>query len=152
MKKVNKGGRPSGEKTRCGGLWTEAKFRSFIKSTLRGATVRWGPIGECLRRARVRRGFYLCACCGEEVPATIVTTLVNGKNKRVKNAIVDHVVPIVDPNTGFTTWDEVIKNMFCELDNLQCICHACHKVKCAEEARIAALRVAKAKNTNEVSL
>ena len=131
------GGRPSGEKTRCGGQWTEARYRSFIKSTLRGATVKWGPIQECLKAARTRRGFYRCAICGEEVTATIITTLVNGKKKRVKNAVVDHIEPIIDPYTGFTTWDACIERMFCELQNLQCVCYACHKIKCAEEAATA---------------
>ena len=141
----NKGGRPSGEKNRCGGKWTQAKYNSFIKNTLRQATRKWGPIQECLRLARTRRGFYRCAECLEEVPATIMHTQVNGKIKRVKNAIVDHIVPLIDPEVGFTTWDDVIANMFCELDNLQCVCHSCHQVKCAEETAISSARRAKEK-------
>lgn len=141
----HKGGRPAGAKTRCGGVWTEAKYRTFIKNTLRQATRKWGPIQQCLKDARVRRGFYLCAICEEEVPATIVTTLKNGKSKRVKNAIVDHVIPIIDPYVGFSTWDDCIERMFCEQENLQCVCHACHKEKCAEETAIAKERKAKEK-------
>ena len=136
----NKGGRPSGEKTRCGGVWTEARYKSFIKSTLRQATRKWGPIQDCLRKARVRRGIYLCAECDNEVPATTVVG-----RKRVKNAIADHIKPIVDPSVGFTTWDECIERMFCEEDNLQCVCYACHKTKCAEETAIATERRAKEK-------
>ena len=140
-KKKHAGGRPSGEKTRCGGLWTQARFNSFIKSLLRSGTRRWGPIQKCLSKARVRRGWYLCAVCGEEVPATIV----NDKGKRVKNAIVDHIDPIIDPTVGFTTWDDCIERMFCEEENLQCTCHACHTVKCAEERTAAAERRASEK-------
>ena len=120
--------RPSGEKTRCSGVWTEARYKSFIKSLLRQGTRKWAPIQQCLKDARVRRGFYLCACCGEEVPTTTVVD-----RKRVKNVVVDHIVPIVGLE-GFTTWDSVIENMFCELKNLQLICKDCHKGKCAEEA------------------
>ena len=141
----NKGGRPSGDKTRCGGQWTEARYRSFVKSTLRQATRKWGPIQQCLKDARVRRGFYLCACCNQEVTATVMATLKNGKKKRVKNAIVDHIEPIVDPHTGFTTWDDCIERMFCEIDNLQVVCHACHQEKCAEEAAISKKRKAEDK-------
>ena len=130
---ANKGGRPSGEKTRCGGVWTEARFNSFIKSLLRQGTRKWGPIQQAIKDARVRRGFYLCAECKEEVPATTMATLKNGKTKRVKNAIVDHKEPII-PVTGFTTWDECIERMFCEQENLQVLCHLCHTTKCAEEA------------------
>jgi hypothetical protein len=145
MAKKNVGGRPAGPKNRCSGAWTEARYNSFIKSTLRRACVRWGPIQECLKNARVRRGWYLCASCKEEVPATIVATLKNGKKKRVKNAIADHIKPIINPATGFTTWDSCIENMFCELDNLQCVCHACHEVKCQEEKDITKERNAKEK-------
>lgn len=145
----HKGGRPSGPKTRCGGAWSEARYRTFVKNTLRQATRKWGPIQDCLKDARVRRGWYLCAICKEEVPATIVATIKTGKNagksKRVKNAIVDHLLPIIPPETGFTTWDDCIERMFCEQENLQVVCHACHKEKCSEETAIAKERKAKEK-------
>lgn len=137
---VNKGGRPSGAKTRCSGVWTEARYRSFIKGNLRRTSMKWGPIGECLKHARVRRGWYLCAECKEEVPASIVIN-----RKRVKNAIVDHKNPIIDPAIGWVSWDDCIERMFCELDNLQCVCHACHQVKSMEEKDIATARRAKEK-------
>lgn len=128
--------RPSGPKTRCGGLWTEARFNSFIKSTLRGATRRWGPKSEAKKKARVSRGIYLCSECGENVPATIK----NDKGRRVDNAIVDHIKPIIDPGVGFTTWDDCIERMFCEVEGLQVMCHKCHIIKSNEERQIAAER------------
>lgn len=128
-------GRVAGPKTRNGGKWTEAKFRSFIRGNLRRATMKWNPIQECLAKARTRRGFYKCAGCKEEVPATVK----DGRT-RVKNVHVDHVEPIVDPKTGFTTWDNLIERMFCELDNLQVLCSACHKVKTDEEKAVAKQR------------
>ena len=120
--------RPSGELIKCGGRWTQAKYNSFIKSTLRGATKRWAPISDCLKAARKARGLYLCAECQELIPAT---KPVDGKRK--KNAIVDHIKPVINPETGFTTWDECIENMFCEQDNLQVLCLDCHTIKCNEE-------------------
>lgn len=144
MKKTNKGGRPSGAKTRCSGEWTEARYNTFIKGTLRGSTMKWKPIQDCKKFARIRRGWYLCAECKEEVPSTIVVN-----RKRVKNAIVDHIRPIVDPALGFTTWDDCIERMFCELDNLQLICLACHHVKCAEEKVISDARKANEKALRE---
>lgn len=129
-------GRPSGPKTRCGGLWTEAKFNSFIKNTLRAATQRWGPKSVAKSKARVSRGFYKCAECEE----TITATIKNEKGRRVKNAIVDHIIPIIDPAVGFTTWGECIERMFCEVEGLQVLCLKCHTVKSNEERRIAADR------------
>ena len=126
--------RPSGAKTRCGGLWTEARFRSFIKGNLRSATRKWAPIQMCKKRAHVSRGLYHCANCDQDVPAT---TIDPDKRKRIANIMVDHIKPIVDPETGFTTWDEVIEGMFCEESNLQLLCRACHDIKCLEEKAIA---------------
>lgn len=128
-------GRPSGPKTRCSGKWTEAKFNSFIKNTLRRATQRWGPIHDCMTAARVERGIYLCANCKEHVPATI-----KEKNRRLKNVHVDHILPVIDPTIGFETWDKTIDRMFCEVDGLQVLCTKCHDIKTNEERAAAKVR------------
>jgi 5-methylcytosine-specific restriction endonuclease McrA len=46
---------------------------------------------------------------------------------------VDHIKPVVDPKKGFTTWDVYIDRMFCEIENLQVLCKADHKVKTDQE-------------------
>ena len=136
-------------KTRNGGQWTESRYRSFIISALRKATSRWGPKCEALRKARIERGVYVCASCGNRMGATTWTKYKSGAKKgqpkKVKDAIVDHITPVVDPHVGFTTWDEYIERMFCEIDNFQVICHACHEEKCAEERRIRTERERKEK-------
>jgi len=117
-----------------GGMWSQARFNSFIKSTLRRATMRWRPIQEAKKAARVSRGKYLCAACGKVVPASI-----KEKGKRVSNVYVDHIDPVINPKTGFVSWDEVISRMFIELDGLQVLCKKCHSAgKTADERRIAA--------------
>lgn len=120
--------RPSGEKTRCNGMWTEARYNSFIKSLLRQGTRKWAPIQEVKRRARVRRGVYRCECCKVEGPASIVV-----EGKRTNNAIVDHIETIIPVEEGFIDWDETIEAMFSETDNLQLLCHACHSKKTTGE-------------------
>tara|TARA_R110002012_G_C11238098_1_gene565002 strand:- start:41 stop:451 length:411 start_codon:yes stop_codon:yes gene_type:complete len=119
--------RPSGERTRCGGRWTEAKWKSFIKNQLRGATRKWAPIGDVLKEARVARGLYLCAGCKEHVPNTV-----KDGARRTKNVYVDHIEPIV-PVTGWVSWDSCIERMFCEKDNLQLLCKVCHDSKSKQE-------------------
>lgn len=128
-------------KTRCGSQWTEARYRSFISSCLRQGTRRWGPISQVQKEARVSRGIYLCAGCKEEVPATT-----KGETKRVKNVFVDHILPVVDPAIGFSTWDEYIERMFCEKNNLQLLCKVCHDEKSKEERAVATERRRKDKN------
>lgn len=125
--------RPSGPKTRCSGQWSEAKFKSFIKNNLRSATRKWAPINEVKKEANVARGQYECAECKSIVPPTVKVG-----RKRKNNIFVDHIDPIIDPKTGFTTWDECIDRMFCEKDNLQLLCGECHDAKSMEERRIAA--------------
>jgi len=135
-----KPGRPAGEKSRCSGAWTEAKFNSFIKNQLRGASRKWAPIGQVMREANRGRGLYLCAECGFIVPVSIK----HGR-KRTKNVLVDHEPPIVDPNVGFTTWDDCINRMFCEKDGLQVLCKDCHDKKSKIERDIATARRRKEK-------
>lgn len=93
--------------------------------------------------ARVKRGVYECSGCKEHVPATIKV----GK-KRAQNVFVDHILPIVDPAIGFTTWDEYIERMFCEKENLQLLCKSCHDIKSDEERKIAVERRRKEKNVD----
>lgn len=131
------------DKTRNGGQWTESRYRSFIISALRMASMKWGPKNECKKQARVKRGHYRCAECGEVVPASIK----EGRKKH-NNVFVDHIVPVIDPEIGFTTWDDYINRMFCEVENLQVICKACHDVKTTEERGIAAKRRRKEKGGN----
>lgn len=110
-------------------MWTEARYKSFIKSTLRQATRKWAPINEVLKEARVERGVYLCAGCKEHVPKT---TLNAETRKRVNNIHVDHIEPVV-PVTGWVSWDSCIERMFCERENLQVLCGSCHKVVTDDE-------------------
>jgi len=129
-------GRIGGPKTRNSGRWTEAQFTSFIKGNLRRITSKWGPIQDCLREARVRRGFYICSDCKEEVPASTR----DESGKRVKNVHVDHVVPVIDPDIGWVSWDSTIDRMFSERDNLQVLCYECHKLKSDDEKARAKVR------------
>lgn len=95
--------------------------------------MKWGPRNQCIKEARIRRGWYICAECKEEVPATLPPK--PGNKKRIKNILADHIDPVV-PVTGFTTWDEVIERMFCERGGFQALCHACHQEKCQEEKEL----------------
>lgn len=111
------------------GRWTEARYRSFITSALRSASRRWPPKYETLKEAFVDRiinkktgklaAHYRCAKCQQLFPA--------------KDVQVDHVNPVVDPATGFVSWDVYIDRMFCDSVNLQVLCTECHKTKTAKE-------------------
>lgn len=108
--------------------WSESKFRNFIRSALRAATLKWPPKNNVKKQARVERGVYICQGCKQKVPASIVV-----KGERKNNIYTDHIEPVVDPKKGFTTWDEFIKRLFVTEDKLQVLCKECHDVKTKEE-------------------
>lgn len=120
------------EKTRNGGTWSDAQFTSFVKSALRGA--RWGPKYECIRKAKVGYALYKCALCGTVGPPTLAAP--EGKKNRVKNAVADHIDPVVDPSEGFTTWDNFIERLYVEVEGFQCLCNTCHSKKTKEENEV----------------
>lgn len=108
--------------------WTPSKFQSFIKSTLRKGTTRWPPKYEVLNEAKRGKQIntatgrtaehYQCAHCGLSFPAKLV--------------VVDHIDPVV-PVSGFVSWDDVIRRMFCDAEGLQVLCKTCHSIKTKEE-------------------
>ena len=110
--------------------WTTARFHSFIKGALRQAVRRWGPIHSVKRTAWQSRGRYLCAGyqrLAHEVPLTA---------DKKANIAVDHINPVINPATGFQTWDEVVARMFVEEDGLQVLCRDCHSKKTADERKV----------------
>lgn len=111
------------------GTWTDARYRSFITSTLRAGSRRWPPKYSTLAEAKTEKKenkatgriaqHYRCVGCASDHPA--------------KDVQVDHINPIVDPIQGFQSWDVFIANLFCEKDNLQVLCKTCHTKKTNQE-------------------
>lgn len=125
--------RRKGSLTRNSGTWTEARFFNFIKGALRQASNRWPPKYKVKTEARVERGKYKCAGYNREahiVDASLPP--IKGNKRRINNAVVDHIEPVV-PLTGFISWDDIIERMFCEVDGLQVLCYDCHNKKTREE-------------------
>jgi hypothetical protein len=77
----------------------------------------------------LRRVHYTCAQCGRKFS--------------IRDVAVDHKEDI----GIFSTWDEFVERLFCDVSNLQILCNyankdmeqhgnvkSCHRQKCAEEA------------------
>ena len=117
---------------RNGGKWTEARYRSFVTSTLRAGSRKWPPKYETLNAAKTEKKInkatgrlaqhYLCAMCEQEYTQ--------------KDVQVDHIKPVIDPKKGFISWDTYIDRMFCEGKNLQVLCKVCHAEKTKLEKEI----------------
>lgn len=149
-KTKNKGGRPSGPKDFAHGTMTAAAFRNWIMRGLRQLTIQWPPKNAAKKKAWVKRGFYRCEGCGKTVPASKPGFYKSGKRagqkKRIANVHVDHHPPVIDPEVGFTSWDETIERMFCEVEGLRLFCLPCHKAETAREREIQYKRLAREKS------
>lgn len=89
--------------------------KTFVVAALRRASLRWPPRHEAVKRARVERGLYQCASCGELV-----------KNKEFQ---VDHILPVVSIRDETTTMDEYINRLLCDVEGFAILCLNCHKNK-----------------------
>lgn len=90
--------------------------KNFVVSLLRRGSFYWKARAEALTNARVARGQYRCAMCGELFGP--------------KEVDIDHIEPVIDPRTGFTTFDDYINKLFCDADGFQILCRAaCHSSK-----------------------
>lgn len=141
----------------------------FIKGKLRSAFKKLPIYNEALARAKreyfveskkgklMRRVHFECALCkrcfrqgGKKVE---VEDPVTGeiKLKKVKSEIaVDHVEAIINPETGFVDYNDMIRRMFCVdkgVDGLQVLCNyagerdgrlSCHVIKTKEERTVLA--------------
>ena len=94
----------------------DSKFNSFIKNLLRQGSYKWSERTKALGRARVTRGFYRCEMC-------LIDTF---KRNQVQ---LDHKIPVVSVEEGFTTWDDYINRLFCSAENFQVLCLTCHSAK-----------------------
>lgn len=102
----------------------DSKLKSFIINTLRRASFRWKPRGECKKAAKVKVGEYKtgrdkfgyrCAICKEVY-----------KSGEVQ---IDHKFAVICPIEGFTGFDSFIERMFCNEENFQSLCDLCHNEK-----------------------
>ena len=109
-------------KIRNAGTMTESAFWSFIRSALRQKSRWWKPITECKLKAKraykgpnKRQKFeYQCASCQNWFAE--------------KNINVDHISPAGSLNCA-QDLPGFVERLFCEQDNLQVLCTACHDVK-----------------------
>lgn len=97
-----------------------------VISGLRRLSYRTPMRAAAMTAARIERGKYRCATCKK----------IFGR----KNIAVDHIQPVVNPNTGFIGFDDYIKRLFCPFDGLQILCNngktSCHKKKSASENKL----------------
>lgn len=116
----------------------QKELKRFLIPKLRSASYRWKFRSQAIKDARVSRGLYKCAICGN-------SELKNGDFK------VDHIDPVV-PLSGWDglNWTVYIQRMFCDSKGFQILCTLCHDIKTDFEVQMRKLnREKKKKLDNE---
>jgi hypothetical protein len=123
-KKVTR--KPRTPRTRNAGTMTEAAFWSMIRSALRQKSRWWKPVSKCKELAkRAYKGKnkrqkweYQCNKCKEWFKSDEVN--------------VDHIEPAGSLNCA-EDLPAFVETLFCEQNNLQCLCLNCHNIKTQKE-------------------
>jgi 5-methylcytosine-specific restriction endonuclease McrA len=119
-------------------------IKRFLIPVLRRATFRFKvktengyeyPRTQAKQAARVERGLYKCAGCGEMF--------------KENETIVDHIDPVVALEDGFTDWDDFINRLFVSYDKLQILCTSCSEVKTLMEDNLRTAARQKRKETEK---
>ena len=104
------------------GTMSEPVFWQFIRNTLRRRSMVWKPINLCKERAKrlytgpnKRQKYeYQCNICHMWYKGTQVC--------------VDHIIPVGSLTNSYDL-PHFVETLFCEIDNLQCLCKECHDKK-----------------------
>lgn len=98
---------------------TKFILQRFLFAGLRKLS-RFYPLkNDALKLARVAPATFQCRKCKAEFGRSDVN--------------VDHVEPVINPETGFVDWNTYITRLFCPLDGLQVLCSKCHDEKTFNE-------------------
>lgn len=110
-------------RTHAGGNWTKSRYFSFIRGLLRRGFTRY-PVKHAVKKAASRqkkgsrRYEYQCSECEKWWP-----------NSQVE---VDHI----EPAGSLKEYEDLpgfVARLYCEPDNLQCLCKNCHLKKTNDE-------------------
>jgi hypothetical protein len=95
----------------------QSKFRRkpWIMGAIRKSSYRYPPRYIAKLESRKERGKYECSQCKELFGP--------------KQIQLDHIQPVVDPQKGFTDWNDYVERMFPDFGGFQVVCKACHKAK-----------------------
>lgn len=94
-------------------------LKSSLMSAIGKVWMFYGPRLAAKKRCKNpdRTGWYFCEKCGADI----------------QKVEVDHIIPVILPEEGFTGWDTYIKSKFVAEEDLMGLCHECHQAKTKEE-------------------
>lgn len=115
-----KGNAKKKQKKRASKKTNEKFLEHWLKQKLRRISYQYPARKEVQKKARISRGKYRCASC-------------LGENFGPRDIQMDHIVPVIDPHTGFTTWQDYIERLFVDESGWSVLCRPCHESKTIRE-------------------
>lgn len=73
------------------------------------------------------QNFYKCAQCEREGNLTLY---------KQTETQADHILSVIDEDTGFQDWNEFIDRLFCDASGYQILCKKCHQKKSSKENKV----------------
>lgn len=107
--------------TRCSGTMTESEYLGWIRSCLRAKSLRWKPRTDCIDAAKRpyngpnkrQKWEVLCSICEQYFT--------------LKEIVVDHYPHEAGSILSIEDVGPFAERLFCEVDNLRCLCRLCHR-------------------------
>jgi hypothetical protein len=120
----------------------ENKEKYIIMANLRKVFLRSKVRKEAKQKYKVGPSTHICCNCGVYVYSgskTLEKHLINfelpDNTEMIKGKTdIDHKVEI----GTFIDWNTFIDKLFCNIDNLQCLCQDCHKIKSKKSTKVRA--------------
>lgn len=98
--------------------------KAFTIAILRRGSYRWYGRNEAFKKAKVGRNQYICVMCG---PKKIYQRSMGN---------LDHIIPVVDVEKGFTNFDDYVNRLYCPASGFQWLCIKHHDEKTAGEKEL----------------
>lgn len=111
------------------------KVKQFAINALRKSMFRWLPRSIALDYSLTHEGEYSIVKEKDKSRKKYKCAHCDGIFRQ-KEINVDHIDPVVDPEKGFTNFDDYITRMFCPVEGFQVLCKECHNSKTYLETQI----------------
>lgn len=115
------------------------RIKRQIISYARRISGSWQPKQNVKKQSQVAPALHRCSKCGSlnyegESEKNFQKYVTDYPNDIVNfdGIEMDHIQPVVQVS-GWTTWDDFFKSLFCDEDGYRALCHSCHHAKSCHE-------------------
>ena len=109
-----------------------------IKKHLRRISIQRKEYSKAKNRSKVDKATFACESCGQKLYDGSSQKSFESLKETYPDIIwekpeMNHINPVIEPQKGFSTWDEYLDRLFCGPEDLELLCKSCHKNTSREE-------------------